>query len=881
LQVVLRRCTSAAETITESGKLLMTNARHHRWTVWLAGALAIAGAGILGGWMLGDHDEQAALDEPAQHAEQIPVAAQTEPSGPLRQAEPRKSAAPDRQQTQPEKPTHVNRLANESSLYLQLHKHNPIDWFPWGPEAFDKAKREDKMIFLSIGYSSCHWCHVMERESFNDAEIAETLNESFVCIKVDREELPDVDDVYMNALMQMQRSGGWPLTMFLTPDRKPITGGTYYPPRARGGMIGLDELLRRILTAWHENREDVERSADHWAAAVRRDSTPRGFTFRKLDREVVHSGVEQLAGIFDQQHGGFGFDPRNPRRAKFPQPSCLSLLLYHLRESKAERPGAMLTLTLDRMARGGIWDLLGGGFHRYSTDRFWQVPHFEKMLYDNAQLARVYLEAFELTQDRNYRYIATSIFKFVADEMTSDEGAFYSALDADTDHEEGKFYAWTKEEVEQILTPHEFRLFGSVNGLMGPPNFEEQYVLQPVDALPEIATRMKISIGDLSGLLEPAAKKLIEARKKRERPLTDTKVMTDWNGLMIAALADGYRILKNEAYLQSAERAATLILTKVRDENGRLLHVYAGGKAKIPAYLDDHAFFLEGLLALHRATKDDRWLDESRRVADQMIEWFWDESNGGFFHTPSDQAVVLARTKPIDDKAIPAGNSSAVRALVELARNTGDKRYAEFAGRTLSAFAGMLATSPGEYPYMARGLGEYHDGGFPPSLLTARPPTREPEVVRARAQVSHDKLQRGKTFQIRVEFIVDSEWHIYANPASRPEYVATTLQVTSATPIEAVKVQYPDSSKFRTEGIAEPIDVYSGRQNLIKVSARVGDDAATGKSELKLALRYQACNDHQCLAPKTLQIILPVVVAEDGESVTELFSDLFGEAGDQ
>jgi uncharacterized protein YyaL (SSP411 family) len=799
-----------------------------RWRGWLLNALAVVGAGVLSGWILGEHGEQdAQTDKPRE-----------------------------------------NRLANESSPYLQLHKHNPINWYPWGAEAFEKAKREGKVIFLSIGYTSCHWCHVMERESFNDLEIAKTLNQHFVCIKVDREELPDVDEAYMNAMLVSRRSGGWPLTMFLTPDRKPFHGATYLTPRSRDGIDGLAEVLLKVIALWSKNRAEVEQTADEWERAVKQYSTVRGFSFRKLDRAVIDQGVEQVANIFDREHGGFGYDPRNPRRPKFPQPSILRLLLYQARQSKDENAQAMAKLTLDRMARGGIWDLLGGGFHRYSTDRLWQVPHFEKMLYDNAQLASVYLEAAESTGDRNYRNVARWIFEFVEREMTSKEdGGFYSAIDADSEEEEGKYYAWTAEEMKAVLSPREFEVFGGVNGVRDrEPNFDGRYVLQPVAPLPEIANRLRISMGDLAGQLEPAAQKLIAARNERTRPITDTKIMTDWNGLMIAALADGSRILQKAAYLQSAERAADLILTKLRDRDGRLLHVYTAGTAKLPAFLEDYAFLLEGLLALHRTTGDARWLNEARRVADQMIEYCWDESSGGFYRTALDQDVPLVRTKPFDDKAIPSGNGVAVRALVELARRSGERRYAETAAKTMAAFAGPLATSPGESPYMTIALGEYLDAGFPSSSLVARPPTRDPEVVRSAAKISRDKLQPGQPFQITVTLKLDANWHIYANPASRPEYVPTTIKVTGDLPLEDVEIQYPRASQFRTEGIAESIDVYSDAVE-IKVNAKLGAAAEIGNAELKLAVRYQACNDHECLAPKTVQLIVPVVVAPPGEAI--------------
>jgi hypothetical protein len=773
---------------------------------------------------------------------------------------------PQQNRPAPETSRPENRLAKEVSPYLQLHKHNPIDWYPWGSEALDKARQDGKLIFLSIGYSSCYWCHVMERESFNDAEIARVLNDSFVCIKVDREELPEVDDIFMSFVqMTNEGRGGWPLTVFLTPDAKPIAGTTYLPPRDARGMPGLLETLGKVLQAWKDHRENLEAQARAVTAALERANIQRGFSFRPLDRQVIADAVTELRGEFDPQYGGFGYDPRFDQRPKFPQASILNLLCYQFGQSGDQRAGAMLGLTLHRMNQGGIWDCVGGGFHRYSVDRYWRVPHFEKMLYDNAQLARVYLEAFELTRDRVFRRMAMRIFEFVENELTSPEGGFYTALDAESEHEEGKYYVWTKQQVQSLLSPPEFDLFAKVQ-MKGPPNFsDDRYVLQLGNSLRAVAEEHGVNEGNLAGLLEQAAAKLLVARSQRTRPLLDTKILTDLNGLMIGALADGYRVLGNEAYRASAEQAANLLLDKSRDAEGRLYHVYAAGSAKGAAYLDDHAFLIDGLLALYRATQEDRWLAAARTISDQMNELFWDESDGGYFQTAKDQPVVLTRLKPTHDASVPSGNSVAALALVRLAQATGEASYAERAGRTLRAFSASVTQSPGQWPLMARALGEYLDAGYKNELLGTRTQAVDPQVVQAQAIMQQKQITAGRAFQFDVALEIERQWHIYANALSSPQYVPTTLEVTSSFPVADVSVEYPRPRPYQPPGVDEAVAVYSGRER-IRVRAKVDANAPIGPGEIQLSFRYQACNDQRCLAPKTIHLALPVEVVAPASS---------------
>ncbi len=809
----------------------MARTSRRTWTSWLSSVIAVLAAGFLAGWVFREHEPVFSAQEPPKE----------------------------------------NRLAKESSPYLLLHKHNPVDWFPWGTEAFEKAKREDKPIFLSVGYSSCYWCHVMERESFSDAQIAKTLNDNFVCIKVDREELPHVDEVYMNAVQAMGLRGGWPLSVFLTADRKPFFGGTYFPPADRGEMPGFPRVLERVLAAWRDDREAVMSNATLVIRAIQQPS--RSFSTRKLDRQILSVTVAQLATEFDAEHGGFGFDPRRAQRPKFPQASNLGLLVYRARQAKDQDSLAMLSLTLDRLARGGLWDHVGGGFHRYSVDRYWRIPHFEKMLYDNAQLASVYLEAFELTKNPQYRQQADGIFEFVARELTAPEGGFYSALDAESEHEEGKYYVWTEQEVKELLGK-DFGIFAAAYGLDGPPNFERTHVLQRNLPAAELAKQTKLTVMELERTLLPLRQKLLAARAKRPKPLLDTKILTDWNGLMIAALADGYRILGNDAYRTAAERAADFLWTRSRDKDGRLLHTNTAGQAKLAANLDDHAFLIQGLLALHRATNKDRWLDAARSLGDQMFALFWDESAGGFFHTAYDQDIVLVRLKSARDSVVPSGNSAAVRALGALSVATGDQRYAVLAGKTLVAFAGELSTAPAGQPHMVRGLAEFLDAGFQATGIVQQPGGQEENVVRVSAVLSVDRLQPGREFQVAVDLEIDHGWHIYGNPSSPPFLLPTTLKVSSELPLDRLKVNYPKGIPMTIEGSTEPVSGY-GDTTRIRATARLGDLAGLGKGTIRLVVQFQACDNRRCLAPQRIVIDLPVEIVAANETVKPLFPEIF------
>jgi uncharacterized protein len=591
-------------------------------------------------------------------------------------------------------PPHRNRLAREKSPYLLQHASNPVDWRPWGEEAFELARREDRPIFLSIGYSTCHWCHVMERESFEQEDVARILNEHFVPIKVDREERPDIDQIYMTVCQALTGSGGWPLTVILTPDRRPFFAGTYFPPETRFGRPGLKEILYQIIGAWEQQRGRVAEAADQ----ITREIQPHfaGSPGEALGAGTVRLAFEQLASRYDEAHGGFGGAP------KFPTAHVLAFLLRHWLRAGEPRALEMVETTLQAMRRGGIYDHVGFGFHRYSTDREWLVPHFEKMLYDQALLTIVYVEAYQATGNPLYGAVAKEIAAYVLRDMTSPEGAFYSAEDADSEGEEGKFYVWRRPEVESLLGAEEAALFCRAYRIEAEGNWRDEATGgAPGTNIPHlgedpaaIARELGIEPGELARRLEAARQKLFEARARRVRPHKDDKVLTSWNGLMIAALSKAAQAFDDQSYAKAAERALDFITAKLVREDGRLLARYRDGEAAHPAYLDDYAFVAWGLLELYEATFAARHLDAARRLAHEMERLFRDAQGGGYFFTGEDGETLLARAKEIYDGAAPSGNSVAALVLLRLGRITGDPAFERNADAIFRAFSGTAARMP-------------------------------------------------------------------------------------------------------------------------------------------------------------------------------------------
>ena len=593
-----------------------------------------------------------------------------------------------------------NRLAKESSPYLLQHRDNPVDWYPWGEEAISKARRDDRPIFLSIGYSACHWCHVMEHESFESEAIARVLNENFVPIKVDREERPDLDQIYMNAVQMLTGHGGWPMSVFLTPELRPFYGGTYWPPHASRGMPGFDQILAAVIDAWKNRREQALTAAEQLTAELQNVGSVAGAA-GELDIDLIDTAVTQLRRTFDNTYGGFGQAP------KFPHPMDLLLLVRDANRTGQQGPLDMVRLTLDRMAAGGIYDHLGGGFARYSVDARWLVPHFEKMLYDNALLSNAYLDAYLVTGDANYSRVLRETLNYVIRDMTDPAGGFYSTEDADSEGHEGLFYTWTPDEIEGVLGETRGATFGRVYDVSDDGNFEGRSILNLPKTLEQCAAILKRDPQELADELSDSREKLFAAREKRVRPGRDDKVIVAWNGLMIDAMARAGAALNEPEYVITADEVASFILSRMCRDDGCLLHSWRNGHAKLDAYLDDYAALANSLVSLYEANFKERWIDEAVRLMDILLDKFADQSGGGFFYTATDHEKLIARTKELTDSSIPSGNGLAANALLRLGQLLGRSDYLDAAERTLAAALPIMQRAPMAAGQMLLALDRY------------------------------------------------------------------------------------------------------------------------------------------------------------------------------
>jgi uncharacterized protein YyaL (SSP411 family) len=782
----------------------------------------------------------------------------------------------------------TNRLAGESSPYLLLHQHNPVDWYPWGEEALARARREGKPIFLSVGYSTCYWCHVMERESFSDPRVAAVMNREFVNIKLDREERPDLDEVYMTATQILTGQGGWPNSVFLTPGLRPFFAGTYFPPEDRYGRPGFAHVLDDLAAAWKERRAEVEEQAEEMAQAMRRFLEERARPASEPPGPgACWRGVDSLARRCDRQWGGFGSAP------KFPTPSNLFLLL----EMAPERPdaGKMLAATLDAMARGGIYDQLAGGFHRYATDREWKVPHFEKMLYDNGFLLELYAREHARTGDPQAARVGRETAAFLEREMTSPQGALWSAIDAETGGHEGAYYVWSRAEIVAALGEEDTAFAAPLLGFDGAPFFEgDRYVLHLPERWEETARRRRLDPAELLREIAGLRARLLAARGGRPRPATDDKVLAEWNGIAIAGLAAAGRLLGEPGLVTQAVRAAEFVLREMRPGGGPLLHVWRGGRARIPAYLADYAFLVRGLLALHEATGEARWLAAAAELAGEQEARLGDPE-GGFFVAGA-SPDLLFRSKDPFDGAVPAANAVAALNAIELAQRQapgGEARWRAQAAAALRAFAPLVEQHPEAVRMLAIAARRYHGGAPAPSEAArqreagagplAMLEQEAEQLVALHLEVggaaagSEGETAGGKSEtpdresgaagtgsggwrRFRLALDIAPGWHLQANPASESYLLATTLAAAGA---ELRAVVYPAGEQLRVAFADRPLSAYRGRVELGgEVGPPVGrpapaDPGDPGGSGARLLITYQPCDDSRCLPPVTRALRIP------------------------
>jgi uncharacterized protein YyaL (SSP411 family) len=833
----------------------------------------------------------------------------------------------------------TNRLARESSPYLLLHAHNPVDWYPWGPEAFEKARSENKPIFLSIGYSSCYWCHVMERETFMNQKVADLLNQHFVSIKVDREERPDVDDIYMTSLIVYNQAagrgsgGGWPLTLFLTPAGEPIAGATYLPPEnTADGRTGFLTAASRIQELWKTERESMEGTSSMIAREVRRISGPGVLAEpQALSVDLISGAVSDLKSRYDQTFGGVDFNSRNPEGPRFPSVPRLMFLQDQATKLNDPELQKIVDHSLTAMALGGIRDHLGGGFHRYSTDRRWQIPHFEKMLYDQAQLLEVYARANQRQPNELYSEVIAELVEFLKREMTLPGGGFCSALDAETNAIEGEYYVWSEEEIREALSAEDAEIFLTCFGFHEEQDFEHGRVLVCPADRSKTAETLKLTPEELQAKLAAMKSVLLNIRGKRPRPLLDDKVLAEWNALMIQALAISGQLPGREQDLQLASRSADFLLTKMKNVQGQILRSWRNEVVGPRAYLDDYACLISALRHLHEATHEERWLTAAQKLMEQQIVQFYDEAQSTFFFTAHDQEKLFARSSSPFDSVSPSGNSLTIRNLLALRNDGENATYLPLAEKLLNRFSGTLQSSPASCSGLAMALDDYlqvkaqavianstaevvtdsdsvnaaiadtsisdtraHDvkdqtpvpadsadehqtfKPVPTEPSTVNPLKRNSEERRVKAKIFpyFDKLPRGGKCPVAIELMIAKNWHINANPASPDFLIPTEIKVTSMQKVKMTRVKYPKHELLTMEGQDEPSHVYG---KTVTVFAMLEIDAAemADKAELEVEIRFQACNEKSCEAPDVLRLKGRLPLATDEAEIKRINEDKF------
>ena len=774
----------------------------------------------------------------------------------------------------------TNGLIHETSPYLLQHSHNPVHWYPWGTEALTKAEKEDKPIFLSIGYSTCYWCHVMEKECFEDEEVAQVLNEHFIAIKVDREERPDIDEQYMLVTQLITGRGGWPNSVWLTPNGRPWMAGTYFPKNE------FIRVLNALSDYWKNRRQDVEKQADQLARAVREAEAVRGrfdpsVTGQPFDQELIDNAVSEYRRSFDAEHGGFG------RAPKFPPHGGLLLIANEYRRTQEAELLRMITRNLDAMLLGGIHDHIGGGFHRYSTDSAWLVPHYEKMLYDNAQLIRAYTDGYLATEAPRYREAVEDIFSWLKRDMTSPHGGFYSALDAGEVGKEGETYLWQYQEIIEVLGEGDGALTADVYNIRPQGNFREEasgeqtgrniaHLQRP---LAEIAGERNVATDRFGKQMAELRGRLLARRNTRDQPRKDDKILTSWNGLTISALAYAGHHLREPRYTDAAAKAAEFCLQNLVDGQGRLLRTFRAGQAKLPGYLDDYAYLVQGLLDLHAATGQCRWLDEARRLADIMLAEFEDKHDGAFYFTTAAHEDLLVRSKNLlGGGNVPVPNGVAALALMELGRQTGDGQYDRVAQRTLNALTSLMRQSPRalDHAVYAAAVALRHriENRMQAVELRGADASKSLGPVTAHLFVSRLKVQPGQSFRAAVALDVAEGWHLYGPNPNAGYLLPTTVSVTGNEVFAAGEIIPPEPHRKQDPTLKQVLAIYRGRVWFF-VPLEVRQEATEGRATLKVQIKTQACDQNRCLAPRTDEIEMTMTIAVDGSQEEERHSTIF------
>ncbi len=750
------------------------------------------------------------------------------------------------------KHVHTNKLIDETSPYLLQHAHNPVNWYPWGPEAFELAKKQNKPIFLSVGYSTCYWCHVMERESFEREDVAAILNEHYVAIKVDREERPELDQQFMVASQLVTRGrGGWPNSVWLTPEGKPWMAGTYFPREQ------FKQALLQLADAWKTKHSIVIRQAEGITAAIEENAGAQSES-KPVTLQWVQATTKAAASRFDSKLGGFSPAP------KFPPHDMLAVLIDQYRRTNSKPVLEMIDTTLREMARGGVYDQLGGGFHRYSTDAQWLLPHFEKMLYDNGQLIRSYTDGYLLTGDDLYRETVEGIYVWLDREMTSPDGAFYSAIDSESDAEEGKFYVWTDAEIIKVLGSDDGRFFAKIYGVQEAGNFREEATGH--SSKNNILHRKTALTDEVKQRLGPMRSKLLETRSKREYPHLDDKIIAAWNGLMIEGLAYAGRKLDEPKYVRAAQRAADYLLESMVKE-GRLQRSSRDGKAKLDGYLNDYAFVAKGLVELYRATEhqgaaEEKYLDAATEMTETLLRDFQDPVNGGFYFTAdplkettsSEQlAGFVIRSKNLGGGGnMPSGNGVAAELLLELADLNGEARYRSAAAKTIESLSGYLHQSSGNPDHLLLALSKLKEtespGRFAGKVFQG---TAEPAVVTAAP---------GETVSIKVRLNIDAGWHLYAEANDAKFFKPTKLTIREHSNVETIGIVSPKGTQKQDPVFKQTLSIYEGSVTF-DVKLKISDDAKPGVILVDATLECQACDDKKCIAPESIAFKLPLTIA--------------------